>query len=579
VSEPVQPNPAEVAAAAAWEALKDCLDDRSSFVFEAGAGAGKTYSLIAALRYILKDRARELQRSHQQVACITYTNVARDMIIAQTDGDLAIYCDTTHAFAWMLVSPFQKQLRELVRTLPGWTDRCEELDEADITAVGYALGRRSIEDGKANLHHDDIFPVFIELMRSAKFRNSVASRFPLILIDEYQDTNAGLVECLKDQFIGKQHAPQFGFFGDHWQKIYGDGCGSITHDALKRIDKKANFRSSKPIVDSLNLIRPELVQAVRDPAAPGEVRLFHTNGWGGKRLTANHWQGDLPEAEAARSLRNVRSELESAGWNFAGDTKVLMLTHRALATEMGYSSMRTVFRFNDSFTRKANEVIAYFHERLEPAVRAYLAKQFGKMFEAIDAERPVMKGPADKVKWADAMKRLCELRDTGTVGDVIAHLSATGLPILSDAVVRQEKVLTDALAGGEPLAGRVSELHALHAVFYKEIIALCEYLDGHSPFETKHGVKGDQFENVLVVFGRGWNDYDFNLYLKMAGNPSLIGTRTAVYERYRNLFYVAVSRPKRRLALVFTHLLEPEAMATLSGWFKGHQIRDVGHGL
>ena len=177
------------------------------------------------------------------------------------------------------------------------------------------------------------------------------------------------------------------------------------------------------------------------------------------------------------------------------------------------------------------------------------------------------------------MRRFCELRDTGTVGDVIAHLSSTGLPILSDAVERQERALSDALAGGEPLTGRVKELQALHAVSYQEIIALCEYLDGHSPFETKHGVKGDQFENVLVVFGRGWNEYDFNLYLKMAGNPGLIGTQTAAYERCRNLFYVAVSRPKRRLALVFTHLLEPGAMATLSAWFAGHPVRDIGPGL
>ncbi|PPC94863.1 MAG: DNA helicase II [Methylotenera sp.] len=572
----VELNPAEIAATASWEVLKGCLDDGSSFVFEAGAGAGKTYSLIAALRYILKDRARELQRKHQQVACITYTNVARDMIIAQTDGDPSIYCDTTHAFAWMLVSPFQKRLRELVRTLPGWADRIEELDSANITAVGYALGRRTIDDGTANLHHDDIFPVFIELMQSTKFRNTVVSRFPLVFVDEYQDTNSDLIEVLKDKFIGKPNAPQFGFFGDHWQKIYGDGCGSITHEALKRIDKKANFRSTKPIVDSLNLIRPELAQAVKDPVAPGEIHIFHTNGWGGVRLTANHWQGDLPVAEAARALRNVRTELESFGWDFSSDTKVLMLTHRALATEMGYESMRTVFAYNDSFTRKANEVIAYFHEHLEPAARAYLDKRFGQMFNAIDSERPVMNGPADKVRWADAMRRLCELRDTGTVGDVIEHLSSTSLPILSEAVIRQERALADALAAGEPLTGRIKELHALHAISYQEIIALCEYLDGHSPFETKHGVKGDQFENVLVVFGRGWNEYNFNSYLKMADNAVLIGTQAAAYERYRNLFYVAVSRPKRRLALVFTHLLEPAAMATLSKWFAGHQIRDIG---
>lgn len=574
-----QPNPAEAAAITAWEALKSCLDTGASFVFEAGAGAGKTYSLIAALRYILDDRARALLRAHNQVACITYTNVARDMIIAQTDGNPAIYCDTTHAFAWMLVSPFQKRLCELVPTLPGWADRSEELDATDVKAVGYKLGRRSFEDGTANLHHDDIFPVFIDLMQSEKFRNTVASRFPIILVDEYQDTNAALIDCLRDHFIGKKHAPQFGFFGDHWQKIYGDGCGSITHDALKRIDKKANFRSPKPIVDALNLIRPELAQAVKDPTAPGEIHVFHTNGWPGKRLTANHWQTDLPAAEGARAFETVRTQLENAGWDFAHGTKVLMLTHRALANEMGYGSMRTVFKFNDSFARKANEVIAYFHEHLEPAAQAYIAKRFGKMFEAIDAERPVMKGPGDKAKWASAMQRLCELRDTGTVGDVIAHLLSTGLPILSEAVLRQERALADALAAGEPLTGRVKELHALHAVSYREIVALCEYLDGHSPFETKHGVKGDQFESVLVVFGRGWNEYDFNLYLKMAGNSGLIGARMEDYERYRNLFYVAVSRPKKRLALVFTHRLDDDALATLSKWFAGHPIRDIGSTL
>ncbi len=49
----------------------------------------------------------------------------------------------------------------------------------------------------------------------------------------------------------------------------------------------------------------------------------------------------------------------------------------------------------------------------------------------------------------------------------------------------------------------------LHGTPYSEVQALCRYLDGHSPFETKHGVKGAQFENVLVVVGRGWSKYNF----------------------------------------------------------------------
>lgn len=572
-------NPAEIAARAAWLKLKACLDDGSSFVFEAGAGAGKTYSLIAALRHILEGRGRELQRSNRYVACVTYTNVARDMILTQTDGHPAVYCDTTHAFVWLLISPFQKQLCTLVADLPGWSERRDEVLEAGVDAVSYALGRRSVSGSSVSLHHDDVFPLFIRLMESPKFVSTVTSRFPIIFVDEYQDTNAALVECLKERLVGTSRGPQIGFFGDHWQKIYGDGCGSIEHEALKRIDKKANFRSAAPIVECLNRIRPDLVQEAEDPNSVGSVSVFHTNGWLGRRLTANHWQGDLPASEAAQALGLVRARLLESGWQFGKETKILMLTHRALANELGYGSMRTVFQFNDSFTRKSDTTIAFFHEHLEPAARAFLAKRAGRMFEAIDAERPVMKSHRDKAKWSAVMTRLCELRQSGTVGDVIMHLESSGLPILSEAVVRQRRALSEALGSGEVLEGRLKEFHDLHAVSYKEVVALCEYLDGHSPFETKHGVKGDQFENVLVVFGRGWNEYDFNLYLQMATNQNLVATRQAAYERYRNLFYVAVSRPKKRLALLFTHMLDPAAVSTLQSWFVGHPVEDLGTSL
>lgn len=90
--------------------------------------------------------------------------------------------------------------------------------------------------------------------------------------------------------------------------------------------------------------------------------------------------------------------------------------------------------------------------------------------------------------------------------------------------------------------------------------------------------EGEQFENFLVVFGRGWNKYDFNLYLKIAENSGLIGTRAGAYEHYRNLFYVAAFRSNRRLALVFIHLLDPDAMATLSEWFAGQPVREYWRG-
>ena len=103
---------------------------------------------------------------------------------------------------------------------------------------------------------------------------------------------------------------------------------------------------------------------------------------------------------------------------------------------------------------------------------------------------------------------------------------------------------------------------------YQEIVALTDYLDGHSPFETKHGVKGAEFENVIVVVGRGWNRYNFNEMLELARDVGRIpANKQEAFERNRNLFYVACSRPKRRLAMLFTQKLSATAMQTVQAWF------------
>ncbi len=415
-------NPAEEAAAKAWAALKGHLDAGESFVFEAGAGAGKTYSLLETLDYLIARDGRRMVRSRQKIACITFTNVARDNILARTDAHPSVFCETTHAFAWSLISGFQKQLRVTLPDLPAWKPLLADGPPLEEFTVEYALGRRAIEDGAALLHHDDIFPLTIRLLESAKFRRLLASRFPIILIDEYQDTNADLVEAFARHFFGERGMPQFGLFGDHWQKIYGDGCGTVDHPALKRVAKGANFRSAPVIVDCLNRVRPDLKQVPKDPAAKGSVSVYHTNGWVGKRRTNNHWQGDLPAEDARRAFLTAKQVLgNDHGWSFDGalSTKVLMLTQRAVATGQGYASLPSVFRFNDSFSRKRDEHLAFFIDHLEPAAEAFLLKRYGAMFAAIDTRAPTFKSPADKASWASAMTKLCELRASGTVGEVI----------------------------------------------------------------------------------------------------------------------------------------------------------------
>ena len=566
--------PAEAASRVALEKVYAALSEGRSFRLEAGAGAGKTYSLIKALEFLIAKHHREMPRRSQHIACITYTNVAREEIEARIDRHPIIYCDTNHAFCWSLIGGFQRQLRELVAAMPVWEERLTEAGGMVDQAIQYTLGHRYVRDNVVSLHHDDVIPLTISLMENSKFRQIVAQRYPIILIDEYQDTDAAWMSAIKQHFLGVEGAPLFGFFGDHWQKIYGNGCGKLEHPAVEEIDKEANFRSVQTVVNVLNEMRPELPQFVDNPDVPGEVRVFHTNAWVGQRRAGGHWGGDLPTETAHMALHATRGRLEEAGWDITPEhTKILMLTHRVLAAEQGYAGLPDAFRYNESFTRKEHPYVSFFVDMLEPACDAYAANKFGQMFEALGSNVPHLRNPGQKQSWTQAMDALLELRGNGTVGEVIDHLRATRRPRLPDAIeTREQELAAFNPDGEEEMPPALGEIERLRAVGYSEIRALRRYLEGSSPFETKHGVKGAEFENVLVIVGRGWNMYNFNEMLELSQTAGIPPNRQEAFERNRNLFYVSCSRARQRLALLFTQQLTPAAIETLQAWFGADSI-------
>lgn len=572
-------NPAEKAAGEALERMFMCLRSDKSFVLEAGAGAGKTHSLVQALRFLISRQQFNFPQRHQRIACITFTNVAKEEIDSRTDGSPLVFCDTIHAFCWSLIGKFQGQIRDILPSLADWSERVQEAGGIGGRPLEYTLGYRAIHPERISLHHDDVLRIATRLTASShKFRELVTSRYPVILIDEYQDTDAEWISCIKQYFIGQTPSPVFGFFGDHWQKIYGSGCGNIEHNALTVIGKKANFRSAPAIVDSLNRMRPSLPQMARDPSQEGIVHVFHTNSWIGQRQRGNHWGGDLPNQVAHEALEAVKRYLSQDGWDLDGtSTKILMLTHRVLANEQGYSSLPTIFRYNDSFAKKEDPHLAFFVDVIEPACGAFLDRRYGAMFQALGTSMPPLRTPADKRLCTDSMKALIALRDDGTVGQVIAHLRKTRRPRVPDAIEDRERALERfPTHSAVEMPPSLVEVGKLHAVPYREVVALARYHSGYSPFQTNHGVKGAQFENVIVVVGRGWNVYNFNEMLELARDINHIPAgRKEAYERNRNLFYVSCSRAKRRLALLFTQELSPLAMQTVEEWFEPSAVKSL----
>jgi DNA helicase II / ATP-dependent DNA helicase PcrA len=574
-------NPAEDAAVEALEKVFAAIDEGKNFRLEAGAGAGKTYTLVKALKQLIKSKGNILSKRNQRIACITYTNVAKEEIMARTDNHPVVLSETIHAFCWDLVKDFQNAIRQHIPNLSEkWRERVDDAGGLGDRTVSYSLGFPKITESEILLHHDDVIKLMVHLLADRKFRRIVTSRFPIILIDEYQDTDKDLALALVAHFIEPEEGPMIGLFGDHWQKIYGSSsCGLIEASVGKMeiIGKNANFRSDRLIVETLNRIRPSLPQHPVDLNSTGEIKIFHSNSWSGTRRSGGHWAGDLPEDDAHLYLEATKKLLSENGWELSPEkTKILMLTNNVIAAEQGYSGIAAAAKTPDDYLRKGDDYIAFLLEVVELGCSYFEKGEFGEMFKAFKIKAPEIKQHSDKAVWSQEMQRLLELRQNGTIGEVIEFLKTSKKPALPSKLEQKEAKCVN--ISNTPEENReqkdiefLEHLNKVKAVPFSELTALSKYIDDKTIFSTKHGVKGAEFENVLVVCGRGWSHYNWSQMLEWEINGIPRG-KEDTFERSRNLFYVACSRPQKKLALLFTQELSLPAISALKKWFGADTI-------
>ena len=89
------------------------IDNYQSTLFNAGAGAGKTYALIECLKYIIKKYEKELKIHNRKIICITYTNVAAKERKERLGNTELIKVSTIHERIWELIKIYQKELVEI----------------------------------------------------------------------------------------------------------------------------------------------------------------------------------------------------------------------------------------------------------------------------------------------------------------------------------------------------------------------------------------------------------------------------------------------------------------------------------
>ena len=554
------------------EKIIAALQKGNSFRVEAGAGSGKTYSLNKAIEWIQANKWAEYRRKKQTVICITYTNAAVEVIAERLSKDSFILPSTIHSFAWNAIKQYQGFLIDIVTNDLDFL--LAEGNLAEVTEVTYTLGHRYNENGIQYLYHDDVLKLFCRLLDNAKFRRVFTDKYPLILIDEYQDSYKPIIDRFINFFIAKNKGPQFGFFGDAWQTIYqsNNACGLIENENLEIIKKGSNFRSAPRIVQLLNVLRPDLPQTSAIDNFDGEVVVITCDDYVGPRRTERNLKGELPAEELKNRLNNVAQKIKRES-SQDGNLKILMITHKVLATQQGYEQLLEILA--DGLRDKEDPFLLFFMDTVEPIYKALKDSDMSLLFDTLGVKRYPITKKSEKLKWRELQHQLKEARAKRAIDvfELIKQTKLVPIPPKLDEWYRQYQKAPETQYTSKASIQTFLELE------YSQFISAIDFLFPNAMFSTEHGVKGEEYDNVVFVIGKGWNAYQFETYAPMiTGHSHIPAGKQASYERNRNLFYVCCSRPKKRLFFFVSIPISSEFRAFLSE-LAGNNIYTYGQYL
>lgn len=528
------------------------LKEDKSFRVEAGAGSGKTYSLNRVIEWIQANKWTQFKKQHQQVACLTYTNVAVDVISSRLKTNSFIVPSTIHSFAWGAIKQYQNFLIEYIKATESMHLKDEEKNSKieSINKVEYELGYKYIKDNVLYVSHNNVIDLFVRLLDEPKFRLIFSSKYPLILIDEYQDSFKAIIDKFKEHFISKNKGSQFGFFGDEWQTIYqiNKPCGLIEDNHIVAIKKGSNFRSAPKIVDVLNIIRPSLPQISAIDGIEGEVTVVNCNDYDGVRREDKNFKNELPVNEINSRLTTLENILYK---DTSKTFKTLMITHIVLAQRQGYVDILDVLG-NDKFKENEEKIFKLFAEIVEPIFEALDTSNSELLFQILGIKRYPITKKQEKLLWNKLKEDLKTVRKYRAI-DVLKIIINNPLVPIPDEIVNLYTLYNEDTTSPY----YESTLEKYLEIEYKQFCAAIAFHHPNSIYSTDHGIKGEEYDNVIFVISKGWNNYQFDVYAPMVLTGVTNGKEDS-FVRNRNLFYVCCSRPKEKLLIFVTAPVEQE---------------------
>jgi DNA helicase-2/ATP-dependent DNA helicase PcrA len=603
------------------------LENPKSFFLFAGAGSGKTRSLVNVLTEFKDEYGKQLRLNRKKVAIITYTNAACDEITHRLKYDPIFSVTTIHSFAWELIKTFTQDIKEWLknnlideiakledeqgrsRNLLNKTsiDRARKITSKTKRLANFDIIRQFTYNpngdniSKDSLNHSEVINIAADFIKTKSLmQDLLVCKYPILLIDESQDTKKDLIDAFFELQKNKKDSFSLGLFGDTMQRIYADGKENLDHglpeDWIKPA-KKMNHRSNKRIIRLINDIRQNVdaqKQEPRNEKADGSVRLFICKRGSDKRNVEN---------VVAQKMTEITAD---SLWN--DNVKTLILEHHMAARRMGFLEFfEPLYKEDKLSTGILDGTLPganFFSKIVLPLVEANIA---GDKF----AIARIVKKHSIFMKKTEIVKNIDQIENIRKVNkalsdllllwdgnsdpiliDILKNVYTSGLfPIPESLLIIASRTNSDLIEVSKPeniedeneIIDSVIDAwdNALSSPF-SQIKNYNDYMSEHSKFGTHQGVKGLEYDRVMVILDDEESRGFLFSYDKLFGSRDLSaadlqniadGRETGV-DRTRRLFYVACSRAKQSLAIV-AYTDNPEIVSKSAvefGWFEKDEI-------
>lgn len=527
--------------------IQQCLKEKQNFLLSGGAGSGKTHTLIETLHVVFS------KNPNASVACITYTNVAVKEIRERSPYS-KLQVSTIHQFLWEEIKSYQNNLKKTILSLveernagnkSGLLYSGEEpLTEKCLEKIVYASYQK-LEEGK--ISHDDIFKIAEKMFSSYPLLSKItADKYDYIFIDEYQDTQSSVIKIFLEHLLDKKSLC-IRFFGDSMQGIYDTGIGDITKyidsGNVQEIIKPDNYRCSVAVIGLLNKIRSDIEQKASKKNRDGNI--FNQKGSASFLYSMNEFDLD--------TFKNCQF---SEGWDFTNisETRVLYLTHKLNAKQIGFYELLTAYNYSDNIIGNNPDRFSKHLLKVGGILSNYKQKNFSDVIEEIDSN---VTGIGDKKRISSLLNQILSQKNS-TIDELLEIMH-------KEKLAHKDSNLVDFLNKNEEFYEKVQNID------FFQVVSYYDYYNNESPYSTQHGIKGAEFNDVVVVLDNGnWNKYNFKYYFEKNSLPD----KERIIQRTKKIFYVCCSRAKNNL-VVYCQNPTPSMKSTAIEMFGEKNVHEL----